>query len=86
MSYADKCWGYLQEYGFITAWAIHTLTGTTCPHDVIRQLRKRHGENIFTHKDVTKTNTYMENGKEKRETKTYRIWYLNREGMTDGIH
>ena len=79
MSYADICWEYIQKYGFITAWAIHTLTGTTCPHDVIRQLRKRHGDNIFTFKDMKKTKTIMIGGVEKKETKTYRIWYLNNE-------
>lgn len=80
MSYADTCWNYLQKHGFITAWAIHTLTGTTCPHDVIRQLRNKHGVNIFTFKDVKKTNTYIENGKERKETKIFRVWYLNKEG------
>lgn len=79
MSYADKCWGYLQKYGFITAWAIHTLTKTTAPHSVIRDIRKKYGEDILSFKDIKKTRTYTENGKEKRETKTYRIWYLNKE-------
>lgn len=76
MSYADICWNYLKEKGFITAWAIHTLTGTTCPHDVIRKIRHRYGDNALTFKDVKKTKTYVEDGKEKRETKIYRIWYL----------
>ena len=78
MSYADICWEYLKKYGFITAWAIHTLTGTTCSHDVIRQLKRKYGENIFTHKDVTKKQKYIENGKERIKSKTYRIWYLEK--------
>ena len=85
MTYAEICWEYIKKHGFITAWAIHTLTRTTCPHDVIRQLRKKYGEDIFTFKDIKKTNTYMENGKEKKETKTYRIWYLA-EGKENGVH
>lgn len=86
MSYADICWNFLQKHGFITAWQIHILTRCTAPHGVIRDIRKKYGYDILTFKDVKKTNTYIENGKEKRETKTYRIWYLNREGMTNGIH
>lgn len=79
MSYTDTCWEYIKQHGFITAWAIHTLTKTTCPHSVIRDIRKKFGYDILTHKDVKKTRTYTENGKEKKETKTYRIWYLAKE-------
>lgn len=77
-SYTDICWAYLQEKGFITAWAISNLTKTTCPHDVIRKIRKRYGYNILAFKDIKKVKTYTENGKEKRETKTFRIWFLNK--------
>lgn len=79
MSYAEICWEHLKKYGFITAWVIHSLTGTTCPHDVIRQLRRKHGDNIFTIKDIKKTNIYLIGGKETRETKIHRVWYLNNE-------
>ena len=79
MSYADICWDFLNKHGYITAWIIHVKTQTTCPHDVIRQIRKKYGDNILSYKDVKKTNTYMENGVEKKETKTHRIWYLNKE-------
>lgn len=77
MNYTDICWNYLQKKGFITAWAIHTLTGTTCPHSVIRQIKRKHGD-ILSFKDIRKQKIYTENGKEKRETKTYRIWYLEK--------
>ena len=75
-SYADTCWEYLNKRGYITAWVIHTLTGTTCPHDVIRSIRRKHGYDKLTFKDVKKSRTYIEAGKERKETKTFKIWYL----------
>lgn len=78
-SYTDICWQYLKKYGFITAWAIHNLTKTTCPHSIIRNIRQKYGYDILTFKDIKKTKTYQENGKDRRETKTYRIWYLKTE-------
>ena len=79
MSYVDICWQFLQEHGYITAWTIFVKCNTTCPHGVIRDIRKKYGQDILTHKDVKKTRTYTENGKEKKETKVHRIWYLRTE-------
>ena len=44
-------------------------------HTYERELKRKYGENIFTHKDVTKKQKYIENGKERIQSKTYRIWY-----------
>lgn len=78
MSYVDTCWEFLKERGYITAWIIHVKTKTTCPHSVIRDIRKKYGD-VLTYKDVKETRTYFDNGKKKKETKTHRIWYLAKE-------
>lgn len=78
LSYTDICWQYLNKFGSITAKAITNLTGTTCPHDVIRKIRQRYGANILTFEDVKKVKKYVENGKERTEKKTYRIWFLQK--------
>lgn len=75
-SYADICWEYLKQYGFITAWTIHVLTKTTCPHSVIRSIKEKYGKDILSFKDVKKTRNYTIEGKNFKETKTHRIWYL----------
>ena len=75
-SYVETCWDFLKEHGYITAWIIHVKTKTTCPHSVIRSIKEKYGKDILSFKDVKKTTTYTENGREFRETKTHRIWYL----------
>lgn len=78
MSYGDKIWHYLQKYGSITAKGIEKLTGTTCPHGVIRQIRKKYGYDILDYTDYKKTRKVIENGKEIKQTIQYREWFLKK--------
>lgn len=80
MSYGDKVWGYLIKYGSITAKGIESLTGTTCPHSVIRQIRKKYGYDILTFEDKKKVKKVVENGKEVKQTICYREWFLAKLG------
>jgi hypothetical protein len=78
MSYGDKVWAHLQKYGSITANGIHSLTGTTSPHSVIRDIRKKYGYDILTFEDKKKVRKVMENGKEIKQTILYREWFLRK--------
>jgi hypothetical protein len=78
MSYGDRVWAHLQKYGSITAKGIENITGTTCPHGVIRDIRKKYGYDIITFVDRLKTKKVIENGKEIKITKRYREYFLNK--------
>ena len=76
MSYGDKVWKHLQKHGSITAKGIEDITGTTCPHDVIRQIRRKYGYDILTFEDKKKTKKVVEDGKQRTVTIQYREWFL----------
>lgn len=78
MSYGDRVWAHLQKYGSITAKGIENITGTTCPHSVIRDIRKKYGADIITFVDHLKTKKVIENGKETKITKRYREYFLKK--------
>jgi len=76
MSYGEKVWQHLQKHGSITAKGIEELTGTVCPHSVIRDIRKKYGYDILTFEDKKKVRKVIEDGKEKKQTIHYREWFL----------
>lgn len=78
MSYGEKVWAHLQKHGSITSKGIEQLTGTVCPHSVIRDIRKKYGYDILTYEDKTKVKKIIENGKEVKQTIRYREWFLNK--------
>lgn len=78
MSYGDKVWAHLQQHGSITAKGIEELTGTTCSHSVIRDIRKKYGDDILTFEDKKKIKKVIEDGKEKKQTIQYRVWFLKK--------
>ena len=78
MSYGDKVWQHLQQYGSITAKGIEEITGTTCPHGVIRDIRNKYGYDRLTWEDRKKVRKVTENGKEIKQTILYREWFLKK--------
>ena len=78
MSYGKKVWAHLQKYGSITAKGVEDITGTTCPHGVIRDIRKKYGYDILTFEDKKKIRFVMEDGKKKKQTIQYREWFLRK--------
>lgn len=78
MSYGEKVWRYLLQHGSITAKGITDLTNTTCPHSVIRDIRKKYGEDILTFEDKKKKRRTVENGKVVTQTICYREWFLKK--------
>ena len=81
MSYGDKVWAHLQKHGSITAKGIESITGTTCPHGVIRDIRKKYGYDILTFEDRKKVRKTIENGKEIKQSICYREWFLRGFGV-----
>ncbi|MBO7735047.1 MAG: hypothetical protein J6S67_20965 [Methanobrevibacter sp.] len=78
MSYGDKVWAHLQKYGSITAKGVEDITGTTCPHGVIRDIRKKYGYDCITFEDRKKVKKFIEDGKEIARTIVYREWFLRK--------
>lgn len=78
MSYGDKVWAHLQKHGSITAKEISDITNTTCPHSVIRDIRKKYGYDILTFEDRKKKRKTVENGKVVTQTICYREWFLRK--------
>lgn len=78
MSYGDKIWQYLQKYGSITAKGIEQVTGTTCPHSVIRDIRKKYGYDCLTFEDKVKVKTEVIDGKEVKRRMQYREWFIRK--------
>lgn len=78
MSYSNTVYNYLEKNGSVTAKKIEELTGTTCSHSVIRDIRKKYGYDIITFVDRLKTKKVIENGKEIKITKRYREYFLNK--------
>ena len=76
MSYGDKVWKHLQKHGSITAKGIEDLTGTVCPHSVIRDIRKKYGYDCLTYEDRKKIKKTFEDGREIKQTIIYREWFL----------
>lgn len=76
MSYGDKVWAHLQKHGSITAKGIEDITGTTCPHGVIRDIRKKYGYDCLTYEDKKKKRKVVENGKIVTQSIWYREWFL----------
>ena len=77
MSNMGKVWNYLKKHGEITNKKIEHLTGTTCPHDVIRKIRNKYGAGVITHEDVWKKEKLIIDGKEKIQSKWYRRYILS---------
>ena len=67
---------YLMTYGKISALEIQQLYYSTCPHSIIRDLRKKHGYNTIEDIWVTKSRKVQEDGSERTETIRYKqyIW------------
>jgi hypothetical protein len=67
---------YLITYGKRTSLEIQQLYYSTCPHSIIRDLRKQHGYNAIDDIWVTKTKEVVEDGKKRKETIRFKqyIW------------
>ena len=81
MSYSNTVYNYLVKNGSVTAKKIEELTGTTCSHGVIRDIRKKYGYDILTFEDRKKVRKTIENGKEIKQTICYREWFLRGFGV-----
>jgi hypothetical protein len=74
--------GYLQKHGEITNKGIEQLTGTTCPHDIIRKIRNKYGAGIILHEDIWKKKKVKIDGKEVNHSCWFRRYFLNKmEGL-----
>lgn len=78
---ADKVWEKLNKDGKITSIEIIDMTSTTCPHDIIRQLRKRYGYGRISDIWEQKTKKIIgENGKIQKITTRLKRYFLNKLG------
>lgn len=76
MSNMSVVWEYLKKYGQVTNKKIEKLTGTTCPHDVIRQIRKKYGAGVIEHEDIYKKEKRIVDGKERIQSRWFRVYSL----------
>ena len=84
MSYMSVVWDYLQKHGEITNKGIEHLTGTTCPHDVIRKIRQRYGAEVINFEDIRKVRKVRVDGKWLNQFVWFRRYFLNK--MEGGIN
>lgn len=78
MSNMSVVWKYLQRYGKITNKKIEKLTGTTCPHDIIRKIRQKYGTDILDHEDIFKKKKIIRDGKQVTQSTQFRLYFLNK--------
>ena len=78
MSYWNTVWQHLLVHGSVTSKQIEDMTGTVCPHDVIRQIRRKYGFDIFDIKDTQKIEKTIVDGKELKQYKWHREWFLKK--------
>lgn len=81
MSYGDKVWKHLLRHGSITSKKIEKITGTVCPHDVIRKIRKKYGADTISDTWIFKTKTVFKNGKKYKVTERYKKYFLQLMGI-----
>ena len=78
---ADKVWNKLQKDGEITSLEIIDMTSTTCPHDIIRQLRNRYGYASISDEWKQKTKKIKGlDGKIQTITRRYKRYFLEKLG------
>lgn len=66
---------------YVTCSDIIELTNTTCPHSVIRQLRKIFGYDYILDREVKFFRTfYKDNGQPYKVSDTYKQYFLNKVG------
>lgn len=80
MSYREIVWEYLKKNGPVTSKKIEQLTGTVCSHSVIRDIRKKYGYDILGFEDIRKVKKVVVDGREIRQSKVYRKWFLQKLG------
>lgn len=78
MSYWNTVWQHLLVHGSVTSKEIEDMTGTVCPHDVIRQIRRKFGYDILEVCDTHKTVKAIDNGKEISRHNWHRKWFLKK--------
>lgn len=78
---AQLVWNKLKQQGEITSIEIIDITNTTCPHGIIRQLRKRYGYAYISDEWQQKTKKVIgENGKTQKVTVRYKRYFLDELG------
>lgn len=78
MSNMSLVWNHLQKFGEITNKKIEKLTGTTCPHDIIRKIRNKYGAGVLDYEDIYKKEKRMIKGKEVIQSRWFRRYFLNK--------
>jgi len=78
MSYGDRVWAHLQKYGSVTSKGIEDITGTVCPHSVIRDIRKKYGYDCLTFEKRKSVKKIVEDGKVIKKPFYYYEWFLKK--------
>lgn len=79
MSKNERVWQYLKAKGSITNLEIQKIFHSTCPHSIIRDLRKKYGYATISDKWVTKMRKeYNGSGKEVKVTIRFKEYFLKK--------
>ena len=79
MNRNERVWQYLNDRGSITNYEIQNRFYSTCPHSIIRDLRKKYGYETISDRWITKMRKeYNGEGKEIKVTMRYKEYFLKK--------
>lgn len=76
MSKSEIVFNALKRFGCLTNIEIQQLVWTTSPHSIIRDIKKKYKDVNIVDEWVTKTETVVVNGKEKKISQRFKRYWL----------